>query len=127
MIDLDLATGGTAVSHGFSTWSDYIAVNASELPPTTTVFVATDGSVASPTNYTDSIEGDQTTIVANRQAKLDGLQEVGSGGLDDGENPAGNGVTAQTDPASLWTDGYPTYISVLLSDSATGHIGIDQR
>lgn len=69
-------------------------------------------------------------------AKLNSLQAKGSGGLDNDGNASGYGVTSQGVPASLYTalneagntTGYPTYISVILSPSATAaSVGVEQR
>jgi hypothetical protein len=125
MIDLSITTGGTAVAHGFSTWSDNVLVDNGE--NAADCFVATDGSTASASNYGYIVPAGQVAIVPNGAAKLDGLEFAGSGGLDMGSNPAGFGVTAQTEPASLWADGYPTFVSLVLGDDGTGHVGIEQR
>jgi hypothetical protein len=125
LIDLDITTGGTAVSTDWPTWSDNVLVDNSE--NTEDCFVATDGSTASASNYTYIVPAGEIAIVPNGVCKMDGLEFVGSGGLNMGKNPAGNGVTAQTLPASLWTDGYPTSASVVLGNTATGHVGVEQR
>ncbi len=123
MTNVNLAAS-TAQSVHFSTWSDNVLVDNSN--GTAPVYVATDGTTASASNYNDIVPAGQVVIISNEQAKLDGLEFVGSGGLNMGTNPSGNGATAQTETGSLWADGYPTFVS-LFSTAANTNLGVEQR
>ena len=131
--ELIAATATAAEGYGWTTWADNILVDASAVASTAIVYIATDGTAASATTYTYAINGGQVTIVANRQPKLDALQYVGHGGLDENPQTSGYGITTQSVPASLYTGsvntaGDPTYVSVILSTGATGaNLGVEQR
>lgn len=100
-------------------WSDNVIID-NTVTSGLVVYVSTDGSTASTTNYDYIVGPGQVAIVPNMQPRLNGLQAPGSGGMTDAV-----GVTAQSRPASLWASGYPTYVSIAGSDSGT--IGVDQR
>ena len=116
----------TAAYAEFATWSDNIFIDAGAVPAADIVYVTTDGSVPSATNFNYSLQGGQAVLVPNRQPKLNGLQYAGHGGLNQLPQAGGDGLTSQSVPGALWTSGYPVYVGVLLS-TGTGSVGVEQR
>jgi len=121
-----ISASTTAAYADFVTWSDGVLVDAGAIPATTIVYITSDGTTPTASNFNYCIPGGQVTIVANRQPKLNKLQYAGNGGLDEATNANGLGVTSQSVPGALWTSGYPTYVGVVLS-TGTGSVGVEQR
>lgn len=117
----------TAATADWPTWSDNVMVDAGVVPAADVVYVTTDGSVASASNFNIAIQGGQEVIVPNRQPKLNGLHYAGNGGLDELPQKNGYGITSQTVPASLWGTGFPTYISLVCSAVGQYDVGVEQR
>jgi hypothetical protein len=130
-----IAATTTAASAHFSTWSDGILVDASAILTSTNaiLYITTDGTTPTASNFNYVMFAGQVAIVANRQPKLNSLQYAGNAGLDYAGNANGVGITSQTVPASLYTGtgttgtGYPTWISILSSVASAGNVGVEQR
>jgi hypothetical protein len=122
-----VATSTSAVSQGWATWSDGILVDAGAVATTTFLYITTDGSTPSASNFNYILQGGQSAVVANRQPKLNSLQAKGDDALDFASNGSGFGITSQSVPASLWTSGYPTFVSVVASAAGSNEILVEQR
>jgi len=86
----------TAATADWPTWPDRVMVDAGAVPSADVVYVTTDGSAASGSNFNFAIQGGQAVIVPNRQPKLNGLQANGNSWLDFDGNANGVGITSHT-------------------------------